>query len=140
MPEERRSRRSGADGGEAEVAHRLHEEQEKGYSGTVPDPTPNANYSVAGVTSGAPTPETSRQFDPVTNAPVNAAASMMERDAPPAGASANEVLDFLIDTIQDGKNLVVNGGVEIAGATTDVINEINGLADDLIDRLQKLKG
>lgn len=33
-------------------------ETEQGYTGTVPDPTPNENYTVAGVTSGAPTPET----------------------------------------------------------------------------------
>jgi hypothetical protein len=31
---------------------------ERGYHGTVPDPTPNAAYTVAGVTSGAATPET----------------------------------------------------------------------------------
>lgn len=34
------------------------EETEKGYRGTEVDPTPNENYTVAGVTSGAPTPET----------------------------------------------------------------------------------
>lgn len=33
---------------------------DKGYLGTTPDPTPNENYTVAGVTSGAPTPETTR--------------------------------------------------------------------------------
>lgn len=32
----------------------------KGYIGVVADPTPNENYTVAGVTSGAPTPETNR--------------------------------------------------------------------------------
>lgn len=35
-------------------------EQELGYRGYVPDPTPNENYTVAGVTSGKPTPETDR--------------------------------------------------------------------------------
>jgi hypothetical protein len=34
------------------------EANEQGYFGTVPDPTPNENYTVKGVTSGAPTPET----------------------------------------------------------------------------------
>ncbi len=34
------------------------EEQKQGFRGTEVDPTPNENYTVAGVTSGAPTPET----------------------------------------------------------------------------------
>lgn len=33
-------------------------EQEQGFRGIEVDPTPNENYTVAGVTSGAPTPET----------------------------------------------------------------------------------
>lgn len=33
-------------------------EQKVGYRGIEVDPTPNENYTVAGVTSGAPTPET----------------------------------------------------------------------------------
>jgi hypothetical protein len=33
-------------------------EQEQGYRGVTVDPTPNENYTVAGVTSGKPTPET----------------------------------------------------------------------------------
>lgn len=41
-----------------EVQAKMDEEQEKGYRGQKVDPTPNANYTVAGVTSGAPTPET----------------------------------------------------------------------------------
>jgi carbamate kinase len=46
------------DAGQAEVQKKFDAEQEQGYRGVVPDPTPNENYSVAGVTSGAPTPET----------------------------------------------------------------------------------
>lgn len=34
--------------------------EKKGYLGVSPDPTPRENYSVGGVTSGAPTPETDR--------------------------------------------------------------------------------
>lgn len=49
-------RRGKRDAGQAEVTERLQEEQEKGYSGTVPDPTPNYNYTVAG--NDEPTPET----------------------------------------------------------------------------------
>lgn len=33
-------------------------EQAQGFRGIEVDPTPNENYTVAGVTSGAPTPET----------------------------------------------------------------------------------
>lgn len=33
-------------------------EQEQGFRGSVPDPTPNDAYTVAGVTAGKPTPET----------------------------------------------------------------------------------
>ncbi|MFI6228887.1 hypothetical protein ACIBCR_16410 [Micromonospora echinospora] len=33
-------------------------ETEQGFRGIEVDPTPNENYTVAGVTSGAPTPET----------------------------------------------------------------------------------
>lgn len=33
-------------------------ETAQGFRGTEVDPTPNENYTVAGVTSGAPTPET----------------------------------------------------------------------------------
>ncbi|MGX1129896.1 hypothetical protein RKD49_002086 [Streptomyces glaucescens] len=34
------------------------EAQAQGFFGVEADPTPNENYTVAGVTSGAPTPET----------------------------------------------------------------------------------
>ena len=37
---------------------RMDEETDKGYRGVNPDPTPNAHYTVAGVTAGKPTPET----------------------------------------------------------------------------------
>ena len=36
---------------------KLEEANEKGYLGEVADQTPNENYTVAGVTSDAPTPE-----------------------------------------------------------------------------------
>lgn len=40
------------------VQKQADEENEKGYRGSTPDPTPNEHYTVAGVTSGKPTPET----------------------------------------------------------------------------------
>ncbi len=46
------------DVGQAEVQHAFDEANAKGYFGSVADPTPNENYTVSGVTSGAPTPET----------------------------------------------------------------------------------
>lgn len=44
--------------GQAEVQKRMDEATEQGFIGVEADPTPNENYSVAGVTSGKPTPET----------------------------------------------------------------------------------
>ena len=43
-----------------EVQARFDEAAEKGYFGSTPDETPNENYTLAGVTSGKPTPETER--------------------------------------------------------------------------------
>lgn len=49
--------KKGGELGGKEIQAKMDEEQAKGYHGTVPDPTPNENYTVRGVTSGAPTPE-----------------------------------------------------------------------------------
>lgn len=48
------------DAGQAEVQAKFDEINGKGYFGEVPDETPNENYTLAGVTSGKPTPETDR--------------------------------------------------------------------------------
>ena len=40
------------------VQEKVDTELEQGFRGVEVDPTPNENYTVAGVTSGAPTPET----------------------------------------------------------------------------------
>jgi len=45
------------DAGQAEVQARFSDAAEKGYFGSVPDKTPNEHYTLAGVTSGKPTPE-----------------------------------------------------------------------------------
>lgn len=41
-----------------EVQKAMDDEQARGYRGADTDPTPNANYTVAGVVAGKPTPET----------------------------------------------------------------------------------
>lgn len=46
--------------GADEVQAKFDEAAEKGYFGSVPDETPNENYTLKGVTSGKPTPETER--------------------------------------------------------------------------------
>lgn len=46
--------------GASEVQARFDEANEKGYFGSTPDETPNENYTLKGVTSGAKTPETDR--------------------------------------------------------------------------------
>jgi len=53
--------KKGGELGGKQVQEKMDEEQEKGYRGFVPDPTPNENYTVAGVTKGAPTPENNPQ-------------------------------------------------------------------------------
>lgn len=47
-----------ADTSTAEVQKKVDEDEARGFRGVETDPTPNEAYSVAGVTSGAPTPET----------------------------------------------------------------------------------
>lgn len=47
-----------ADKAAAEVQKRADQETEQGFRGVEADPTPNEHYTVAGVTSGKPTPET----------------------------------------------------------------------------------
>ncbi len=51
---------SSTDAGQAEVQAAFDEAAEKGYFGTLADETPNENYTLQGVTSGKPTPETER--------------------------------------------------------------------------------
>jgi hypothetical protein len=47
-----------ADKSTADVQKQVDEDQARGFRGVEVDPTPNENYTIAGVTSGAPTPET----------------------------------------------------------------------------------
>jgi hypothetical protein len=51
---------SSTDSGEAQVQAAFDEANEKGYFGETPDETPNSHYTLQGVTSGKPTPETER--------------------------------------------------------------------------------
>ena len=48
----------GRDLGGAEVQDKMDAEQEQGFRGANVDPTPDQNYTVAGVTANKPTPET----------------------------------------------------------------------------------
>jgi len=60
MPEARKTAEKASakqDSGEDQVQAAFDEANEKGYFGTSPDKTPRENYTVAGVTSGKPTPE-----------------------------------------------------------------------------------
>jgi hypothetical protein len=57
------------DAGQAEVQQTVDEEQAQGFRGTKVDPTPDENYTVAGVTAGKSTPET----DPKLRAQAEAA-------------------------------------------------------------------
>lgn len=46
------------DAGASEVQEKVDAENEQGFRGVKVDPTPNEAYTLQGVTSGAPTPET----------------------------------------------------------------------------------
>jgi hypothetical protein len=46
------------DAGQDQVQKAVDKETEQGFRGEKVDPTPDSAYSVAGVTKGAPTPET----------------------------------------------------------------------------------
>ena len=54
------TKKSADDAGQAEVQAKFDEAEEKGYFGETPDKTPNSHYTLQGVTSGKPTPETER--------------------------------------------------------------------------------
>lgn len=61
MAEKKHDTAAADDAGQAEVQETFDAIEEKGYIGTVPDETPNENYTVQGVVSGAPTPETTKE-------------------------------------------------------------------------------
>lgn len=54
-------RKTASDAGQAEAQKKIEPEQEKGLLGNEVDQTPNHHYTVEGVTSGKPTPETERE-------------------------------------------------------------------------------
>lgn len=56
-----------ADAGRAQVQERMDSYTEQGFRGVKVDPTPNENYTVAGVTGGAPTPETDEDLEAEAN-------------------------------------------------------------------------
>lgn len=56
--EKRKADAVAADASTAEVQAKVDEDLARGFRGVEVDPTPNENYTIAGVTSGAPTPET----------------------------------------------------------------------------------
>ncbi len=47
--------------GAAEVQSAMDKATQQGFIGVETDDTPNENYTIAGVTSGAPTPETDKR-------------------------------------------------------------------------------
>lgn len=54
----RKARTTDGDAGQREAQQLADQATEQGFVGRKVDETPNENYTVAGVTSGAPTPET----------------------------------------------------------------------------------
>ncbi len=64
------------DGTAQQLQAQVNQEQEQGFRGVEVDPTPNEAYTIRGVTSGQPTPETdagaAREARRATGGPVNA--------------------------------------------------------------------
>jgi len=58
--------------------------EEKGHFGERVDPTPLENYSVAGVTSGAPTPETDAKASLAAAQATHTAPNVTEDDSAPS--------------------------------------------------------
>lgn len=56
MPAKKTDDKANAAG--AKVQENIDQETEQGFRGVEVDPTPNENYTLDGVTSGKPTPET----------------------------------------------------------------------------------
>lgn len=78
-------RKSDASSDDAIELPELEKANEQGFIGQKVDPTPNENYTVAGVTAGLPTPET----DEASRAAAEAAA----RGAGPVDRSADASTD-----------------------------------------------
>lgn len=75
------------DSGKDQVEERVGQENAAGLSGVEVDPTPNENYTVEGVTGGAPTPET----DPKAAKEARAAAGL-NREMPPASSKGSDMV------------------------------------------------
>jgi hypothetical protein len=60
MAEKQTAKQNADDGGAAQVQAVFDEANDKGYFGELADETPFDNYTLQGVTSGKPTPETER--------------------------------------------------------------------------------
>lgn len=58
----------------------------------------------------------------------------------PKSISANDALDFLIDTLQKSKNFIKDAGNEGVDMAQEGVEEVNKLLDQLIDKAQELKG
>lgn len=55
------------DAGQDQVDAIVDQELEQGFRGQKVDPTPNENYTVAGVLAGKPTPETENAGQPIVH-------------------------------------------------------------------------
>lgn len=60
MTNQRNTKPYTGDGGARQMQEAADKRLQRGYDGIVPDPTPNANYTVAG--NDLPTPETDREL------------------------------------------------------------------------------
>lgn len=91
------------DAGAGQVQSRMDHYTEQGFRGVKVDPTPNDNYTVAGVTSGAPTPETDEDAEAEARtalSPGPIAAARLEAEAA-AEAGEAELKNSVTETPKD---------------------------------------
>lgn len=73
-----------------EVQAKFDEAEDKGHFGEAPDPTPNEHYTVAGVTSGKPTPENDAELATKARNATDAGRAGVMPSAKPAPSKAKK--------------------------------------------------
>jgi hypothetical protein len=89
-------KKAGSDLGADEVQKTVNKETEQGFSGVEVDPTPNEDYTVAGVIEGAPTPETDSD---------TAMAARVAAGLDPLAKPKESVADMVTVKNADGKSI-----------------------------------
>lgn len=117
------------DAGQAEVQARFDEEQEKGYRGFAPDPTPNENYSLE-TGPDAPTPETDPELSREARAASGVGMSALDAAARSREAvkAAGESSTVSVRRLSDGAS------VEMSRKVFDSVHRGHGVFEETKSR------